>query len=400
MSNVGRIWADEHREFVDPVSGKTVVRLTNYKGHSHSQYFTNNFWPAPDSFIFTSDREGRSNLFRYHMDDHRMEQLTDLDGDSTPAGVYCPKRQRFYFAYGPAFLELDPGTYALREVYRVPPDLEHAGLNAVTADARFLCTSVTARQDEPRQMRYNKSPDYIHNFKRKPETRIIRIDIDRGSAETLHVEHYTVQHVNASPTNPDVLTFCHEGPWARIDQRIWGLNPSTGRVWKIRSQEPRDAAIGHEYFFDDGQWIGYHGRRLPGEKLHFFGAARVDGSEHYEIDCSYHCTHFISRGHDLYVGDGTPANVQPWFSSNQKPYLMAFQKTDSGYDGPRVLAYHRATFNEQAQHPHASFTPDGNSLLYTSDIGGYANLYLVSVEGLTALPYVHEVSVEWTARSE
>jgi oligogalacturonide lyase len=393
--NVGDTYTNEGFEFTDSVSGRRIRRLTDYKGHSNTQYFTNDFWPTPHSFIFTSDRENRSNLFLCDLDDHRITQLTAFDGPHRPYGTFSKARDAFYFVYGNDFYELNLSHAKPRRVFSVPDGHSHTGMNAVTADGRYLCTAFRKARSNGGRAVYNKSPDYLDRYRDKPESSIVRVDIDSGSLETVHREHYFVEHVNASPADPGVLTFCHEGPWARIDQRIWGLDIESGRTWKIRPQDARDAAIGHEYFFPDGEWIGYHGRRRPEETLHFFGATRLDNSERYEHDFPYHCTHFISYGHDLFVGDGTPANVQPWFPSNQKPYLMIFRRTSAGFDGPRILAYHRATFNEQNQHPHAGFTPDGSKVIYTSDMGGYSNIHLVEVADFDDLPRVEDIDVEW-----
>ena len=396
----GQVWRDRQFTFTDSVSGKQITRLTDYLGHSSTQYFTNDFWPSESSFVFTSDRENSSNLFRYDLADKRIVQMTELHGEHRPYGVYSRARGKLYFAYGPELFELDPWTLEQRPVHRIADGRVHTGMNAVTADGRYICTCVQEAPDLRGAMHYNKSPDYLEQYGRKPLSKIVRIDIDTGRVETVHEERYFVQHVNANPVDSGMLSFCHEGPWARIDQRIWGLEIDTGRVWKIRPQDERDAAIGHEYFLPDGRWIGYHGRRRPDEKMHFFGATRIDNSERYEIDFPHHCTHFISFGHEIFLGDGTPANVQPWFPSNQKPYLMLFKKEGDRYEGPRVLAYHRATFNEQNQHPHASFTPDGRQVIYTSDMGGYSNVYLVSVDGFESLPTVEECSVEWGAPTD
>ena len=57
-----------------------------------------------------------------------------------------------------------------------------------------------------------------------------------------------------------------------------------------------------------------------------------------------------------------------------------------GWEAPRILAYHGSTFNGQRSHPHPRLTPDGRHVLYTSDVSGYANLYLAPVGDLDDLP--------------
>jgi oligogalacturonide lyase len=87
----------------------------------------------------------------------------------------------------------------------------------------------------------------------------------------------------------------------------------------------------------------------------------------------------------LIVGDGTPASV---FSSGgqARPYIQLFKWDGEQYVGPKILAYHRSTFNNQHAHCHPRFTPDGKAVLSTSDLTAYSNMYLVEVGAFDELP--------------
>jgi oligogalacturonide lyase len=191
-------------------------------------------------------------------------------------------------------------------------------------------------------------------------------------------------HVNTSPALPDILTYCHEGPWNWIDQRMWGLNIQTGETWKIRPQKGY-YSIGHEYWFADGVHIGYHGRPRDESGRHVFGHIRWDNEEWVEDHFPFHSTHFHSLDETLIVGDGTPAFV---FTSESaaRPYIQLFKWDGERYVGPKILAYHRSTFNTQHAHCHPRFTPDGKAVLYTSDLTAYSNMYLVEVGEFEELP--------------
>lgn len=381
--------------FRDEVSGREITRLTNYKGHSWVQYFTDDYWVDNQRFIIGSDRCGKSNLYMVNLSDLSLQRLTDLDGTDRPEGMYSSARGTFVFWYGNRLMEVEPKERRVRKIAEHGEDTAHAGgIHAVSADGRVAYAAIRKADAGDGRMRYNKSPDYLTSWQNPVESRVVAIDLETGSMETIYRDTMRLEHVNASPADPDILTFCHEGPWARVRQRIWGLRISTGEVWPIRRQSG-DLAVGHEYFTHDGTWIGYHGRRLPDEKMHTFGFVRPDNSECVEHDFPYHCSHVASFGLDLVVGDGTPANVQPWFPSQQRPYLMLFRRRGDGWEGPRVLAFHRATFNEQIQHPHARFSNDGSRIVYTSDIGGYSNVYMVETGDFDSLPTVDECTVEW-----
>ena len=80
----GQIYDDGAFSYVDSGSGRMVHRLTNYRGHSNHLYFTDPCWVnGGRSFVFVSDRDGTSNLFRYDFPEGyasggTITQLTDL----------------------------------------------------------------------------------------------------------------------------------------------------------------------------------------------------------------------------------------------------------------------------------------------------------------------------------
>lgn len=75
----------------------------------------------------------------------------------------------------------------------------------------------------------------------------MRVTVDGSGADSVWKENYWVGHVNTSPTQPHLLTFCHEGPWDLVDNRIWGFNMEPGDVWQIRPREEEYERVGHEY---------------------------------------------------------------------------------------------------------------------------------------------------------
>lgn len=176
-----------------------------------------------------------------------------------------------------------------------------------------------------------------------------------------------------------MLTFCHEGPWDQVDNRIWALDRDTGRVWKVR---PRDAneAVGHEYWFADGVHVGYHGMWPDGRRC--FGRIRYDNTDRFEVDFPHVTGHMHSNDFALIVGDGYSGDG-----------LMRLWKWNGHtFNGPRVLCRHRSSGHVQVTHVHPRFSPDGTQVLYTSDTSGYGNLYLVDVPEFESLPELEAVT--------
>ncbi|MBX2997579.1 MAG: PD40 domain-containing protein [Caldilineaceae bacterium] len=383
----GRIFHDPQFRYIDNVSNREILRLTDYLGHSNHFYFTDPCWFNHNrSFLFTSDRENQSNLFRYDLDGGKITQVTDLQGKGRPGGCVSEVNNAVYFWWQNDLIELKLDTLAERIIRTAERPMLPAGRANPTADGQYICTMLVEEQpqDKPRvSFAYSR---FVEFFETKPFTQIVRIDMNSGAQEVIHEDRRYMGHVNTSPALPNLLTYCHEGPWARIDQRIWGLDIHSGKTWKIRPQDGDNYAVGHEYWFADGERIGYHGRPRDGQGNHVFGHIKWDNSDHIEVNFPFHSTHFHSLDESMMVGDGTPA-----FRTDAQPYIQLFRWDGERYVGPRILAYHRSTFNDQHAHCHPRFTPDGKSILYTSDLTAYSNMYLVEMGDFEELPLMADV---------
>ncbi len=383
----GRVYHDPQFRYEDPYSGREVIRLTDYLGHSNHFYFTDPCWFNEDrSFLFMSDREGQSNLFRYDLDDGKITQVTDLEGPGRPRGCISTVNNANYFWWQNQVIELDLETLDERVIWEGPEGMKPDNRANPTADGKYICTRLMEDLPEKKATISFSYSRFREQFFAKPLSRIMRIEIATGEAEIIHEDRCNIGHINTSPTLPNVLTFCHEGPWHLVEQRIWGLNVDTGEAWKIRPQDDgKNLAIGHEYWFADGKHIGYHGRPREGTGDHVFGHITWDNQEQVEVRFPFHSGHFHSRDERIIVGDGTPAQAGNR-SGDSQPFIQLFKWDGAQYVGPRILSYHRSTFNDQHAHPHPRFTPDGQYVLYSSDLTNYSNMYLVEVGHFEDLP--------------
>src|SRR5690606_36920058 len=135
-----------------------------------------------------------------------------------------------------------------------------------------------------------------------PLSRIIRVDARSGEAETIYEASRFITHINASPKHSWLITFCHEGPWHLVDHRIWGLDLRSGEAWKIRERLEPAEKVGHEFFFPDGETVGYHGFREDG--TNFFGRIRYDNTGLVETDFHFDTWHAHADGYGQAVVDG------------------------------------------------------------------------------------------------
>jgi oligogalacturonide lyase len=375
--SAGTKWPAELSESRDPVSGARVRQLTNYLGHSNHAYFTYPCWyDGGRKVIIASDRENRTNFFGVDLTGGDIIQLTDLDptaGEVQAQSVTKnPVRDEAYFYQGKTLMALDLKTFNLRPLFTVPPGF-NTGMANATADGGYVCTGYS--QDLSSRFPVDLGHGYIgfeETWAARPHGVILRVSLETGQSEVMFEDDCWLGHFNTSPKLPHIMTFCHEGPWHKVDNRIWGLNLQTRETWKIRPTEPGEA-VGHEYWMDDGEHLGYHGRMAQGP---IYGSIRYDNTDAVQAPFESNSWHFHSFRLDRIVGDGDAPD----------PFLLLWRYRNGQFEGPKALVWHRGSFHTQRVHVHPCFSPDGTQILFTADPQGYGQVFLVDIPDWDALP--------------
>jgi len=316
----------------------------------------------------------RTNLYSLDLESGEITQITDLSPDESATFLTTtlnPTRAEAYYWCAGEVRAVDLQTLRQRTLWRAPDGFCGSMLNC-TADGQWVCLGIY--QDFSDRFRIDLARGYIgfrEIFEARPESRVMKVAVDHRGAECVWAEKYWIGHVNTSPTQPHLLTFCHEGPWNLVDNRIWGLDLESGKAWPIRPREG-DESVGHEYWHADGVHLGYHGRYADGDK--FFGRIRFDNEARIEIPQRGETGHIHSNDFGLIVGDGGGV-------------IRVWQRRGETFDLPRVLAEHRSSMKIQQAHPHPRFRLDGSRVVFTSDWTGYCQVYEVAVpDDVSSLP--------------
>lgn len=152
-------------------------------------------------------------------------------------------------------MALDLESLEERILWEMPEGYVQSMLNC-TADGEYICVGIF--EDLSKRFRVDYLHGYIgfrETYEAHPHSMIVRIHTSDDSTETIWEENNWIGHVNTSPTQANLLTFCHEDPWELVDNRIWGMDINTGKVWKIRPCTGNET-VGHEYWYLDGIHIG------------------------------------------------------------------------------------------------------------------------------------------------
>ncbi len=378
-----QIYPSEMRTYQDRVSGVTVHKLTDYLCDSYHTYFTNNgFWDQNRRLLFTSDRGNVSNLYSIELESGEISRLTDFQpGERTPikfTNDINPKKTEIYYVRGGSMYAYDFVRMENRLLYTKPDGFNLKG-GLVGADGKY-CYAVLL-QDLSDRIYQNLSASYVgfeEYFRAKPDCRILRIDTEKGGGEVLWQEKCWLGHINPSPVQPTFLTFCHEGPWNLVDNRIWFMDTVTGKPRALRPKRVEGEQIGHEYWYADGVRIGYQVHRT-GEGS-FFGVVDYRGEHEFEAPCVPFPSpdHVHSIDFNLIVSDSGKT-------------IKLYRYNGKDFDDARILCMHDGSFFQQYHHPHPKIMPDGKHVLYNSDESGYCNMYIAEIpEDMASLSKVTE----------
>ncbi|WP_322907548.1 oligogalacturonate lyase family protein [Paenibacillus campi] len=378
----GTIWAPEWKSYNDRHTGIRVHQLTDYRGHSRLPYFTEkSLYDGGKRLLFISDRDNSANLFSIQLETGEMTQLTTYTGNDDLDVALTPDEQYAIVSDGNIVRALHLTHFRERIKFRCPPDHVLSNITC-TADGQSILVCVC--EDLSGQIDTDLGNGYVGHeqwMEAKPLSRIMQINLNTGQAREMYREHRFITHLNASPRLPWLATFCQEGPWHLVEQRIWGIDLRDGRVWRIRPRLMAGESVGHECFLPDGERIGYHGIRADGSS--FFGRIRYDNTSMEEWEMPFATWH-LYQNEQLVVADGQGEMDRLTLWRRQ---LDAADNVTVAYTEPYTVCELRCSFHSQKLHAHPRLSEDGRKLFFNSDRNGYGNLYMVELpEDVATLP--------------
>ncbi len=114
-----------------------------------------------------------------------------------------------------------------------------------------------------------------------------------------------VNHLLFSPTDPQLLMYCHEGPWQKVD-RIWMIHTDGTHNTLIHKRTMVMEIAGHEFWGLDGETIWYDWQYPKGEDFFLAGYNLKTGKRTaYHLQRNEWSIHFnLTKDLDLFTGDG------------------------------------------------------------------------------------------------
>jgi oligogalacturonide lyase len=203
-----------------------------------------------------------------------------------------------------------------------------------------------------------------------------------------------VNHLLFSPSDPELLMYCHEGPWQKVD-RIWNIHTDgTGNIL-IHHRHIADEIAGHEFWGLDGETIWYDWQPIKGQDFYLAGYDLKSGRRTaFHMDRNDWSIHFnLTRDLSLFAGDGgDPGQVAKatdgeWIELlhpqmiNLAGALNSPEFFQPGIFHPEHLV--NMSWHNYRLEPNVRFSPDKSMVIFTSNMFGPS--YVFGVETAKAV---------------
>jgi oligogalacturonide lyase len=184
-----------------------------------------------------------------------------------------------------------------------------------------------------------------------------------------------LNHVQFSSTDPNLLMFCHEGPWHKVD-RIWTIDIKSGKVQLMHKRTMDMEIAGHEWFSPDGKTIWFD-QQLPRGTNFYVGGVDVKTlkEKKYKLDRNEWSVHYTtSPDQKLFAGDGgDPGQVA---KAPDVMYIYLFTPEGDHFKATKLVNMKNHHYKLE---PNVHFSPDGKWIIFRANFEGETEVYAVKI---------------------
>ncbi len=206
-------------------------------------------------------------------------------------------------------------------------------------------------------------------------------NLKTGEAKTTGYQYGSLNHMQFSPTDPDLLLYCHEGTWHEVD-RIWTIR-TDGSEKTLRHKRTMDMEIaGHEFWSYDGKTIWFDLQTPRSQVFWIAGVDLATGKEtRYPIERNAWSVHYnVSRDNRLFMGDGGDPTQVAFAPDGQWINLFRPQPDGSLVREKLVnMSKHNYVSGRGGIEPNGSITPDNKWVVFSGNFSGARHVYAVEI---------------------
>lgn len=377
-------------EWIDKDTRHKVIRLTRLEGKSNlSFYFHNNPFIGNTMVFYSSNKNNTSNIakqeisstasankqiFLLDLNTLKTEQLTDhtspMNGE-----IVDKKGGIVYYQIKDSVYGVNARTKECRLIFVFPADFK-GNITTVNADGTLLSG---AKSSEEEKELFRKNPDKSSYFNIIYEAKLPRtlftINTKTAALEKIHTDSAWLNHVQFSSTDPNLLMFCHEGPWHKVN-RIWTIDVRTKKITQIHKRIMNMEIAGHEWFSADGNTIWYDLQQPRGETFFVEGHNIKTGAKtKYQLQRNEWSIHFnTTRDDKFFCGDGGDSGQVAKAPDGR--WIYFFKPDKDHFVSTKLVNMKNHNYKLE---PNVNFSPDGKWVIFRANFEGIENVYAVEL---------------------
>ena len=381
-------------EWIDKDTHHKIVRLSaGLDGNSLSFYFHNNPFIDNEMIFYNNSKQkaadvtdmkkeetpatnvNNKQIFSINLATKKTTQLTFHDAPMSGEVVSDNKQTVFYQVKDSVF-SLDFKTKKERLVFVFPADFK-SNITTVNADATLLAGSrATDAEKEILKNNPNKSSFFNLIYDAHLPKTLFTIDVKTGRLNKIFTDSAWLNHVQFSSTDPALLSFCHEGPWHKVN-RIWHINVNTKKVTQVHHRTMDMEIWGHEWFGKSGKTMWFDLQQPKGQTFFVAGYDVATGKEiKYSLPRNDWSVHYNSNSSEtLFAGDGGDPGAVAKAPNGQ--WINLFTPNGDKFDTKKLV---NMKHHQYKLEPNVHFSPDDKWIIFRANFEGESNVYAVEIK--------------------
>jgi oligogalacturonide lyase len=387
-------------DWIDADTGHRVIQLSSEPGSTTLYFHDNAYTPEGDKFIFNAPGGlAMVDVTRLGVETLKPEVIAPESHEGAMARrartVYFSRGRGEVYAYDLASRQIRRVPNATRPIFNADDSLTVATViqtdpsgktpkpaaRPVVPQLGRMFPGKTMAELTPEQRAAVQKEDARSGVFDPLSEALVFTNVRTGESKTVGYQYAALDHLQFSPTDPNLLLYCHEGPWHEVD-RIWTIR-ADGSEMTLRHARTMDMeTASNEFWSYDGRSIWFDLQTPRSQHVWLANVDLTTGKEtHYHMRLNWWSTHYnVSRDNMLLCGDGSDP-TQVAFAKDGK-WINLYRVQPDGTLARELLvnlAKQNYAVEQGGIEPNASITPDNKWVIFSGNMFGVRHVYAVEI---------------------
>ncbi len=381
------------RDWIDAKTGHRIIRLSPDTGGASLYFHQRSYTPEGDKVILrTRDGIVAVDLSTLGQSPPKSDLVL---ANANPIATAWRTREAYFFAREQNVLKaVHLDTKVVRDVVKVPPQGRGTQF-AINCDESLLVAIGPDPEGKtiPRTPPVGGSGGTLEaQWAAGTPKMIYTVKVQTGEFKVIHRENDWTNHLQCSPTDPQQILFCHEGPW-HFNNRTWTIRADGGPARPLHERTMNMEIWGHEFFSQDGSMVWFDLQTPRSTVFWLAGVELATGQRTwYNLKREEWSVHFnVSADGKLFAGDGggpgsvaahapdgerlAPPGNGMWMYLFRPVMVRGSSFRDQGplidigyFKSERLADMSKHDYSkDRGVEPNLSFTPDGQWLIFSGN---------------------------------